>query len=372
MADTGDHRHLDVAHWVLSRGAVLRSVWLTCVLVVAPATAWGQASDQTRTVEVAQNQVASATQRVTQLQSQRAQLAGKLAQQVATVDSLKKQKASWRRDRALNTAQAAANDTANKLTTLDKNLAAAQRMLVTARRTEVAAIDAELKAGAAGARADQLAKLRAQLVPAPIAPKKIVIPDAEIDPLADPDELERQVAAIVAAERQLELQRKTLDQQHEDLVVVAELRQAHERTAELSTRDDDQPHRGAQTSSSRGGNAETASPTAAGNDSAGGGGAGSGGSPTGPGTSTGGGGDTFGADTKGTTSSGFESSAAVALGEVIDRSTIDGMLRAQRSGDPKQRAEAAARARDAVAKRLEQLKKKRAMIEARAKQLRSK
>jgi len=48
------------------------------------------------------------------------------------------------------------------------------------------------------------------------------------------------------------------------------------------------------------------------------------------------------------------------------------MLRAQRSGDPKQRAEAAARARDAVAKRLELLKKKRAMIEARAKQLRSK
>lgn len=347
---------------------MLKRVWLTCVLVVAPATAWAQSSDQTRTVEVAQHQVASATQKLTQLQSQRAQLAGKLAQQVATVDSLKKQKASWRRDRALNTAQAAANDTATKLTALDKNLAAARRALANARRTEVAAIDAEIKAGAAGARADQLAKLRAQLVPAPIAPKKIVIPDAEIDPLADPDELERQVAAIVAAEKQLELQRKTLDQQHEDLVVVAELRQAHERTAELSTRDDDQPHRGAQ-SSSRGTNAETASPTAgASSDSAGGAGQGSGGSPT----TTTGGGDTFGADTKGTTSSGFESSAAVALGEVIDRSTIDGMLRAQRSGDPKQRAEAAARARDAVAKRLELLKKKRAMIEARAKQLRSK
>jgi hypothetical protein len=340
--------------------------------VVAPATAWAQSSDQTRTLEVAQHQVSSATQRLSQLQTQRAQLAGKLAQQVAAVDSLKKQKASWRRDRALNTAQAAANDTANKLTALDKNLAAAQRALANARRTEVAVIDAELKAGAVGTRADQLAKLRAQLVPAPIAPKKIVIPDAEIDPLADPDELERQVAAIVAAEKQLELQRKTLDQQHEDLVAVAELRQAHDRTVELSTRDDDQPHRGAQQSSSRGANAETASPTAgASNDSAGGAGQGSGGSPTSGGTTGGGGGD-FGADTKGTTSSGFESSAVVALGEVIDRSTIDGMLRAQRSGDPKQRAEAAARARDAVAKRLELLKKKRAMIEARAKQLRSK
>jgi cell division protein FtsB len=57
---------------------------------------------------------------------------------------------------------------------------------------------------------------------------------------------------------------------------------------------------------------------------------------------------------------------------VIDRSTIDGLVRASRSGDPKQRAEAAKQARDAVAKRLEQLKKKRAMIEARAKQLRGK
>lgn len=352
---------------------MLRSLWLTCVLVVASAPAWAQPSDQTRTVEVAQAKVSTATQKLTQLQSQRAQLATKLAQQVATVDSLKKQKASWRRDRALNTAQAAANDTATKLTMLDRNLAAAQQALAGARRGEVIAIDAELKAGATGVRATQLAKLRAQLVPAPIAPKKIVIPDAEIDPLADPDELERQVAAIIAAEKQLESQRKTLDQQHEDLVVSAELRQAHERTAELSTRDDDQPRRGAQRGSSRG-DQESAAPTATGasNDSAGGAGQGSGGSPTtgGGGGTTGG--DTFGADTKGTTSSSFESSAAVALGEVIDRSTIDGMLRAQRSGDPKQRAEAAARARDAVAKRLEQLKKKRAMIEARAKQLRSK
>lgn len=347
---------------------MLRSLWLTCALVVASAPAWAQSSAPS--VETTQAQVSSATQKLTALQTQRAQLATKLAQQVATVDSLKKQKASWRRDRALNTAQAAANDTANKLTTLDKNLAAAQQLLATARRIEVAAIDAELKAGASGARADQLGKLRAQLAPAPIAPKKIVIPDAEIDPLADPDELERQVAALVAAEKQLELQRKTLDKQHEDLVVIAELRGAHERTAELSTRDDDQPHRGAQQSSGSRGGAQEASPTAgASNDSAGGAGQGSGGSS--PTTTGGTGGDSFGTDSKGTGGSSFESTAAVALGEVIDRSTIDGMLRAERSGDPKQRAEAAARARDAVAKRLELLKKKRAMIEARAKQLRA-
>jgi hypothetical protein len=337
------------------------------VLAVASANAWAQPSAQTPTVEMAQSQVTSATQKLATLQSQRAQLATKLAQQVAAVDALKKQKASWRRDRALNTAQAAAADTATKLTALDKQLNAAQQTLAKARRTEVASIDAELKAGASPARMIQLTRLRAQLAPAPIAPKKIVIPDAEIDPLADPDELERQAAAIASAEKLLESQRKTLDQQHADLVQVAELRGAHERTNELATRDDDQPHRGAQRGSR--GDQEAAAPTAgASNDSAGGASNGGGSTTGGGGTSTTGG-ETFGTDTKGTTSS-FESTAAVALGEVIDRSTIDGMLRAQRSGDPKQRAAAAAQARDAVAKRLELLKKKRSMIEARAKQLR--
>lgn len=338
---------------------------MTCVLTVASANAWAQPSAQSPTVEIAQTQVNTATQKLSSLQGQRAQLATKLAQQVAAVDALKKQKASWRRDRALNTAQAGAADTATKLTALDKQLAIAQQTLAKARRTEVAAIDAELRAGASPARMVQLTRLRAQLVPAAIAPKKIVIPDAEIDPLADPDELERQAAAIAAAEKLLETQRKTLDQQHADLVQVAELRGAHERTNELATRDDDQPHRGAQRGSTRG-DQEASAPTAgASNDSAGspnnGGGTTSGGGSTG--------GETFGTDGKGTTSS-FESTAAVALGEVIDRSTIDGMLRAQRSGDPKQRAAAAAQARDAVAKRLELLKKKRAMIEQRAKQLR--
>jgi len=67
---------------------------------------------------------------------------------------------------------------------------------------------------------------------------------------------------------------------------------------------------------------------------------------------------------------GFESDASQVLGEVVDRSTIEGLLRASRSGDPAQRALAAKHARDAVAARLEQLKKQRAAIEARAKSLR--
>ena len=61
---------------------------------------------------------------------------------------------------------------------------------------------------------------------------------------------------------------------------------------------------------------------------------------------------------------GFESEATVALSGIVDASTIDTLNRAQRSGDPSQRALAAKKARDAVAGRLEQLRKKRAEIEA--------
>lgn len=350
---------------------VLRSVWLFCVLTVASATAWAQPAQPAPVVEKARQSAKAAEQKLAQLTAQRADLRRRYDEQLVAIDRFKKQKASWRRDRELNKAQADANDTAKRLTAIDNSIKTAQQDVGKARNAVVVAIDSELAGGATGARAVELGKLRAQIAPASPAAKKIVIPDAEIDPLADSDELERQAAAIAAAEKQLETQRKELDQQHKDLRLVAELRSAHERAGELSIRDDDQPHRGAARPSGRG--AAEESPTAgAGGDSAGspgGGGAGSG-SGGGGGGVGGGAGENFGSDKQTTAVGSFESTAAVALGEVIDKSTIDGMLRASRSGDPKQRAEAARHARDAVAKRLEQLKKKRAMIEQRAKQLR--
>jgi hypothetical protein len=341
--------------------------------MVASATAWAQpAQPSPAAVDRAQVTAKSADQKLAELSAQRVQLRRQYDEQLNAIDRLKKQKASWRRDRELNKAQADANDTAKRLTALDNQVKLAQQNAAKAKTAVVVAIDAELGAGATGARAQQLAKLRGQLAPATPAPKKIVIPDAEIDPLADPDELARQAQAIADVERQLDAQRKGLDQQEQDLRHLAEVRSAHERAGELAIRDDDQPQRGAQRSTHSGGEADTLSPTAGGSSGGAGGGAGSG---SGAGdTSGGGGGTTTGNDFGGgklVGSSTFESSAAVALGEVIDKSTIEGMLRASRSGDPKQRAEAARMAREAVAKRLEQLRKKRAMIEARANQLRA-
>jgi hypothetical protein len=343
---------------------VLRSLWLTCVLSVASATAWAQpaqtsvAATSAAKVQQAQQNQKAAEQKLVQLTNQRIEQRRRYDEQLSAIERIKKQKASWRRDRELNKAYADANDTAKRLTAIDNQLKTAQQTLGKARSAVVVAIDAELAAGASGARAEQLTKLRAQLSPATPAPKKIVIPDAEIDLLADSEELERQAAALAAVERQLESQRKGLDQQHKDLKLVAELRSAHDRAGELSTRDDDQPHRGAQRPSGGRGN-EAVTAGAPQEDS--GGGAGSGAQND---SSTGG--DNFGSDKLVTTS--FESSA-IALGEVIDKSTIEGMLRLSRSADPKQRAEAARMARDAVAKRIKELQAKRAEIEKRAKKL---
>lgn len=347
---------------------MLRRIWLVCLVLVASSTAWAQparpaATASAASVEQLQVRVRSAEQKVAQLTAQRTQLRRRYDEQLSAIDRLKKQKASWRRDRELNRAQADANDTAKRLTALDRSVRVAQQQLGSARRVAVAAIDRELAAGVTSARAVQLGKLRAMLAPPAPAPKKIVIPNGEIDPLADPEELERQAAAIAAVEKQLEAQRIGLDQQHKDLELVAELRSAHERAGELSTRDDDQPHRSAPRSSGRGDEAATAG--APSDDTAGGAGSGAGGG----GDQGTGGGDSFGGDKpSGLTS--FESSAAIALGEAIDKTAIEGMLRASRSGDPKQRAEAAKRARDAVAKRLAELRRQRALIEARARQLR--
>lgn len=362
-----------MARRVLSDVPVIRSLWLSCVLAVAaPAVAQGQGTftPSPAQVDKARTSVQTAEQKLAQLAGQRGQLTVRYQQQLTAIDRLKKQKASWRRDRELNAAQADANDTAKRLTALDKQLAGARQALVATKRSVVVAIDVELAAGASGPRAQQLAALRAKLAPPAPAPKKIVIPDAEIDPLADPQELEQQAAALAAVEKQLDAQRRGLDAQQKDLTLVAELRSAHDRAGELSTRDDDQPQRGAPRSGSRDTTASEQAPAAGASTSGSSGGAGAGSSGGGSSTDDSAGGESFSGDKLSTSTTSFETSAAVALGEVIDRSTIDGLVRASRSGDPKQRAEAAKQARDAVAKRLEQLKKKRAMIEARARQLR--
>ncbi len=338
---------------------------VVCVLTVASAAVWAQSApgssvpsqSQPAATDQAQAAVATAVRRASQLAAQRGKLQQHYAEQLAAVDRLKNERVSWRRDRDLKATMADSADTAGQLDALTKQLAAATKALAQARHTFAAAIDAELAAGATGARADQLAKWRGEIEATLGAThKKIVMPeDVKLDQL-DPEDLEQQAQIIADTEKQLATQVAGLDQQAEDLARLAELRKSHDRANDMMIREDDQPHRDVQHSTNGTGTltqAPAAGPTG-----------GTAASPAQNGTS--GGGNDFNNGDRG---SSFETEAPFVLGEVIDPSTLDTLARASRSGDPAKRAAAARATRDAVAARLEQLKKKRALIEQREKQL---
>ena len=344
--------------------------WLALALVTASAVAVAQPAPATdRAIQAA----TAAEQQVQRLGQERAELNARYQDELTDIDRLKKERASWRRDRELRDDLASSNDTASQLATLDKQRAAAQDAATAARKAAVAAIDAELAGGASGDRAARLRALRARIAPPTRAPAAIHLPSTDVDPVADAGELDQQAAQIRATEQELENQAIGLDREAQELEETAAVRKHNQRANRLAMSDDDQPLHGAQHSATTttGGGNDTLSPgTQAGG--AGGGGAGSGSGAGAPPPHEGGmgaGGDTFAGGDRGPTS-GFESDVTIVLGDVIDHATIEDLARASRSGDPAQRAEAARRARDAVRAKLDQLRKQRALIEARAKALR--
>jgi hypothetical protein len=288
-----------------------------------------------------------AEHRVAQLALNRAALAQRYQDELEAIDRLKKQRASWHHDRELRDSLSTSADTANQLGAATRELEKASAILVSARRAYLVAIEAELNAGAVPLRALQLDRARGVLEPqVKDAPRRIVFPDLEVDPLADPEELDQRAAELRASEDELNRQLAGLDAQASELEHLALLRKQHDRAGYLLDRDDDQPHRNTTQKPSDGG--------AAADD-----GASSGGVlhlPT----------------SSGAVAPGLDTYVPIVLADVIDASTIKSFAAAQLSGDPTQRAEAAHKARDAVAMRLEQVRKRRTEIEARSKQLRSK
>lgn len=329
------------------RGATTRFVlrWLLAIsLTVASATAWGQSAQAT---DQAVATLRDAEKKVGQLGQQRQQLQAKYAGELDAIDRLKKQRASWNRDRELRSAMSDSAETANQLAALTRQLASQTEAVAAARRAVVGAIDAE---HADGDRGTKLAALRSQLAPARTAPKKIVLPDGEVDPLADPEDLDRQAQALRETEAQLQREANVLDGQAKELDRVAMLRKQHERAGVLANRDDDTSSHAAP----KGGGQEKGASDA-----------------NAPAPTLGAGGGSGGAETASQpTSTGYEAEALIVLANVVDATAIDAMSRAQKSGDPAQRAEAARKTRDAVRARMDKLAKQRAAIEARSKQLR--
>jgi len=307
-------------------------------------------------VRVAQVDLAAATDaaldKVEASEDKRAKLAKaktklheRYSKELAEVDKLKNTRASWRRDRQLRDKLAVSLETANELTAAATKIANLDKTLRKQRKALIKAIDAELAGGATGKREKSLrtARLDATTKVGGKKAKKIVLPDDEIDPLADPEDLEAQAKALRASEKELEKQVASLEKQAKRFRKQAELRKQHDRADELASRDDGQPRR---TSGSSGRSGDEAAPTGA---------------------------DDLGSDDDvGETPDpgAFEGDPAVVLSDVVDGDTVDALKQAERSSDPETKAKAAERARKAVAARLARLEKRRKEIEARARELR--
>lgn len=300
----------------------------------------------------------------------RSELDARYQSELRTIDRLKKQRGSWRRDRELRESLAASLETAKKLEAITARLSRAVANQAQARRRVAAAVAGELATATEAARIAVLQRESARLAPPAPRSKKIILPELEIDPLADPEELEQQALAIRQSEGALARQVALLEDRSRRLDEVAELRRQHERAENLAERDDARARRGSTAPRAR--SSEGAAPDSSTDGVGSGSGSGSGGSiPPGSLPPAG--------DTSGRPNDAFpgtvsevallaESSAV--LGEVIDASALDALRRAQSSSDPKVRAAAAKQARDAATAKLEQLRKQRALIEARARSLR--
>ncbi|HUC07493.1 MAG TPA: hypothetical protein VMR96_05335, partial [Solirubrobacterales bacterium] len=285
---------------------------------------------------IAESATKGAERQVAQLTVVRASLAKRYKDELDQIDRLKNQRASWRRDRELRANLSDSLETANQLSAATRDLERAKLGLANARRSYLTAIDVELSAGPAPVRAQQLARAKAQLVPqVNDVPRRIVIPDFDVDPLADPEELDQRAAELRAAEQELGSQLLGLRAQAEDLDHQALLRKHHDRAGDLFNRDDDEPRH------------NTVRTPDSGPEEGGGGGGGRQPSSPVPG------------------STNFENFVPIVLVDVIDASTINSLAAAQRSGDPAQRAAAARRAHDAVARRFEEVRNRRLEIEAR-------
>ncbi len=278
-----------------------------------------------------------------QLVADRGTLSRRYGGELVAIDKLKRQKASWRRDRALRSKLAASLETARTLGALAERVKQADTELVRVRAAAVVAVDRALLTATASTRAD-LERKRRTWAPRPLPPRKIVIPDEALDPLADPEELDLQAAALRDAELELASEVARLEQQATRYDRMAELRRQHERAEELAMRDESDPRRIGTTA--RGGGPEAASV----ND----------GLDAPPGESD-------GLSEPSADSRDF----ATALSDVVDPSTVDALRRAERSSDPSARAAVARRARDAVTQRLATMRKKRSAIEGRARELRA-
>jgi hypothetical protein len=322
------------------------SRWLV-VLTLAAVSAIAQAdSEQPSRPSAATDIAAAATgiaeRDVAQLTARSAALEKRYTDELDAIDRLKRRRPSWRRDREIRDSLSSSLETSNQLDVATAALKKAKSKLDSVRRAYLAAIQVELVGGSPPARTQRLQRAKAllawQLKDAG-APRHIMIPDLDVDPLADPEELDQRAAELRESELLLSRQLAVLVAQASELQRTAQLRKHNDRAVDLVTRYEDSPHR----RTARGNEpvvdvAPEPPPTQL---------------PTSP-------------DSR---PSRDNTTVPVRTNDVIETSADT--LSGSRSANPAQRAEAARKAYDEMARRLQQVRSRRLEIEARARLLRS-
>lgn len=309
-----------------------------------------------RATDQARQRVAALIAQRDRERAQKAELARVYEKQLAEIDRLKQQRASWRRDRQIRDRMSESHSTAQKLAGLDARVRELEAKVRKERRELLAAIERELAGAPAPQRKDLLVRWRRgvqQGLKGEV--KKIVIPDDSIDPLADPEELEYQASLLRQSEDELARELARLDKQAKRYRHMVELRVKRNRAAELGDFDESQPrrstgHTGTDRTSGASDEAGAPPPTSADPASEVGDG------PPGDGPLD----DVDGGD---------DPMFDVVLADVVDASTIHALRAAEGSSDPAVKARAAEQAVKQVKERLERLQKRRAIIQKRARSL---
>lgn len=309
----------------------------------------------------AANGLAAAQKRQRSLQAEKAALRKTYNKQLSEVDKLKLARASWRRDRKLRDQKARSQKTALALQQLDHKLRSQVVAVGKARKALALAIDKELDLSPSPARQTYLRSMLGKVrVGLRKAPRKIAMPDLELDEFADPEELLEQIALIERAEAKLAREQKSLTRRAKHYAHMDTLRSKRLRADALGAFDEDGVRRSTGHVASGKNNRNSADPSS----SAGGAGAdletdtaGDSAPPQSPNDD----GFTGPTDT-------FEA-ASVVLADVVDSGTQDALRRAHRSSSPKIKAQAAKRAQVQVSERLTRLRASKAMIRRHLKRL---
>jgi len=307
--------------------------------------------------------------RTTRLEAQRGKLdedrrvlEKQLGAKTQEVAALKKQRASWSRDQKLDVRLREAKDLAGALDRKAEQIRAIDAQLKSERGALIAAASAELAGQPAptATRAQQLERWRSEAQRKLGGPRHIEVADEDMSPLDDPEDLEEKAGTLADSEQRLRGEEQRLEHRVAYYRRQAKLQRAKQREKEQDLFDDE-PRRGGTGSAGRqlsGDSGADQGPLHPATD----------GQPPAPPPSPGGAGP-------GTSGGGGENldvaeDPSTVYADVVDPGTLAELQRAERSGDPDNKAKAADRALRDVRARADRLRNKRLEMEKRARQLR--